>query len=136
MAYRVIRLESERLRLEIADRGATWLRCQVDMSGGRWRDVILRRSSIDDASGDKAFLGATVGRYANRIARGRITRDDRDLQLALGPGEKHHLHGGPGGFHTRVWDVEQVSAAEARFPAASGSSRCWWRLPTAPSSRP
>lgn len=119
MGYRVIRLESERLRLEIADRGATWLRCEVDMGGGRWRDVILRRASIADASGDKAFLGATVGRYANRIAHGRLVRDGREWQLALAPGEKHHLHGGPGGFHTRVWDVEQVSSREARFSLVS-----------------
>jgi aldose 1-epimerase len=121
MGYSVVRLVSEtgQLVLEIADRGATWLSCEVDMGGGQWRDVILRRASIDDASGDKAFLGATVGRYANRIAHGRIARDGREWQLALAPGEKHHLHGGPGGFHTRIWDVEQVSPQEARFSLVS-----------------
>lgn len=119
MGYSVIRLASERLRLAIADRGATWLSCEIDMGGGRWRDVILRRASIADAGSDQAYLGATVGRYANRIARGRIARDGREWQLALAPGQKHHLHGGPGGFHTRVWDVEQVSSSEARFSLVS-----------------
>lgn len=121
MVYRVVRLESESggLVLEIADRGAAWLSCEVDMGGGRRRQVILRRASVADAGADLAYLGATVGRYANRIAHGRLARDGRAWQLALAPGAAHHLHGGPGGFHTRAWDVEQVSPSEARFSLVS-----------------
>ncbi len=117
MDDRVIRLASPGggLALAIAARGATWLSCEVGLGGGRKRQVILQRASIDDASGDRAYLGATVGRYANRIAGGRIAREGREWQLALAPGQPHHLHGGPQGFHTRVWDVAQVSATEARF---------------------
>jgi aldose 1-epimerase len=99
------------IALAISERGATWMSCEVPVARGERRDAILRRAENEH----KSFLGSTIGRYANRIAHGRIRRGGREWQLALRPGSPHHLHGGPGGFHARVWDVQQAGETEARF---------------------
>jgi aldose 1-epimerase len=98
------------ITLTISERGATWMSCELAMGSGR-RDVILRRAQSDTTS----FLGSTIGRYANRIAHGRIHRDGHEWQLALRPGSPHQLHGGPGGFNSRTWSVQEASATQARF---------------------
>jgi aldose 1-epimerase len=96
------------IALTVADRGATWLRCQVPMPDGSTRDVVLGRSAPDDPQADKAYLGATVGRYANRIADARIAREGSQWALTpWPPGSRHQLHGGPEGFHARTWEVSQ-----------------------------
>lgn len=56
------------------------------------------------------YHGATVGRYANRIAKGRFALPDREYVLPVNNGA-NHLHGGPNGFHNQVWDV--VSSTES-----------------------
>ena len=75
---------------------------------GRSGEVTL---GYDDLAGylcDRSYLGAVVGRSANRIARSHIILDGRSVALSANEG-RHHLHGGPGGFHTRLWtpDVQQ-----------------------------
>lgn len=51
------------------------------------------------------YHGATIGRYANRIARGKFTLGDKAYSLPTN-NEPNHLHGGPQGFHNQVWEVE------------------------------
>lgn len=104
------------IELTLTDRGATWLDCRVPMGGGAMRSVVLQRAAVDDASADRAFLGATVGRYANRIAQARIAHAGRAWALAPHPaGSAHQLHGGPDGFHLRQWQVVDVDEASATF---------------------
>ena len=57
------------------------------------------------------FLSTLVGRYGNRIARGRFTMNGKEYKLAVNNGP-NHLHGGPTGFHARVWDAEQLNEQE------------------------
>ncbi len=51
------------------------------------------------------FLGATVGRYANRIALGKFTIDSKTYNLEINNGP-NHLHGGTGSFNTKIWDSQ------------------------------
>jgi aldose 1-epimerase len=72
---------------------------------GRLGDVVLGHDSLDGyLSGNAPYLGALVGRYANRIAAGRFTLGGRVHQLACNDGP-NHLHGGLRGFDKRVWSA-------------------------------
>jgi aldose 1-epimerase len=59
------------------------------------------------------YLGSTIGRFANRIARGKFNLNGKTYHLAVNNGN-NHLHGGPTGFHQKIWttDIEQAEAGE------------------------
>jgi aldose 1-epimerase len=71
---------------------------------GRRASIVLGFPDADAYRRDTAFIGAVIGRYANRIAGGRFTLGQRIVTLPLNDGP-NHLHGGPGGFYARDWTV-------------------------------
>jgi aldose 1-epimerase len=79
---------------------------------GTVADVALGYDTLDGYLADPRYLGALVGRYANRIAAGRFTLDGTAYALATNNGA-NHLHGGPRGFHTALWAVEPFVGAGA-----------------------
>lgn len=96
--------DGQGLQLDVLDIGATWWRLRLQLPGeAAPRELIIGGPDPLTHLSNRAYLGATVGRYANRIAHARLDRDGRTWRLATAPGQKHHLHGGPGGFHTRTW---------------------------------
>lgn len=98
-------LEAENgLRAEIADYGATLVSLAVPDGRGEPGNVVLGYGSLDGYVQGKGFLGCTVGRVANRIGGARFILDGETYELARNNG-KHQLHGGPGGFNTRVWNA-------------------------------
>jgi aldose 1-epimerase len=76
-------------------------------AGARQHDLVLGLPDAAAALADTCFVGAVVGRYANRIAGGSLTLDGRTHQLPTNDGP-HTLHGGPDGFHRRLWQVTAV----------------------------
>ncbi|PYP78409.1 MAG: galactose-1-epimerase [Gemmatimonadetes bacterium] len=72
---------------------------------GKPVDVTLGYDTLAEYEKDKSYLGALVGRYANRIRAGRFSLDGRDFTLAQNAGG-NHLHGGTRGFNKAVWTVE------------------------------
>lgn len=75
-------------------------------------DVVTGFSSLEAyQKGNEAYFGALIGRYGNRIAKGKFTLDGVDYQLAVNNGE-NHLHGGPKGFHNVVWDARAFKNAQ------------------------
>ena len=95
------------VRLTLMDWGATWLSCQVVVAGSP-REVLLGCATLDDYFTQTAYLGATVGRYANRISHAKFTRGTREYHLAPNEG-RNQLHGGPDGFDRRRWRVLEQS---------------------------
>lgn len=102
------------LRLGITNAGAAWTSCQVPVNGAS-REVLLGYQTPADYLTQPGYLGAIVGRYANRIAGAGFELDGRHFALQANEGE-HQLHGGAGGFHRKLWDV--VSHAADRIELA------------------
>lgn len=78
---------------------------------GVMRDVVLGFDSIQDYMKYPTDFGATIGRYANRINRGKITVDGVEYQLPCN-NYGHCLHGGPKGFQYQVFDARRLSDQE------------------------
>lgn len=97
------------LELHLLDLGATVHRMVVTGGDGVRRDVALGHPTLADYLASDAYIGATVGRYANRIAGGRCTVDGTPVQIATND-RGNALHGGPEGFDRRVWQVVAASS--------------------------
>lgn len=95
------------LELTLLDLGATIQSLCVPSPGGGTTDVVLGFDHLEDYRRDPNFIGCTVGRVANRIADGEFTLDGQTWRLPKNLG-RHHLHGGPGGFHRALWAVEPL----------------------------
>lgn len=81
---------------------------------GRHANIVLGGAGTADMLGEARYFGATIGRYANRIAGGELPLDGAVHRLAT-QANGHTLHGGPEGFGARVWD-----ATEVREPGRAG----------------
>ena len=74
---------------------------------GRPGDIVLGFDTIEGYLKDSPYFGTVVGRYGNRIAKGRFTLDGRTYTLATNNGP-NHLHGGLKGFDKVVWKAEPL----------------------------
>ncbi len=92
---------------KITDFGAKLVSLMVPDKNGKPADVILGYDSLWQYLKGDPYFGSTVGRYANRIAKGKFTLNGKEYQLALNNGP-NHLHGGPGGYHSVLWKSEIV----------------------------
>ncbi|KOX25495.1 MULTISPECIES: aldose epimerase family protein [unclassified Streptomyces] len=72
---------------------------------GRTGNVVLSLPSLDRYAEKGPYLGALIGRYANRVAHGRFTLGGAVHEIPVND-RGHALHGGPGGFDGRVWEAE------------------------------
>ncbi len=93
----------------ITNYGGAIVAIMVPDKNGNVANVIQGHDNIDDViNSPEPFLSTLIGRYGNRIARGKFTLNGKEYQLAVNNGP-NALHGGPTGFHTRVWDARQMS---------------------------
>ncbi|HGM5493254.1 TPA: galactose-1-epimerase [Serratia fonticola] len=90
--------------ITLMDWGATWLSAVLPLKSGERRELLLGCQTPQDYLHQGAYLGATVGRYANRIAHACLQIDGKPRPLIANQGE-HQLHGGPNGFHARRWQI-------------------------------
>jgi aldose 1-epimerase len=72
-------------------------------------DVVLGYDGMEGYLKAPNYFGATVGRYANRIAKGRFTLDGKAYQLAVNDGP-NALHGGLKGFDKQLWTIAKVTS--------------------------
>ncbi|MEV6614027.1 aldose epimerase family protein [Streptomyces sp. NPDC051051] len=101
-------LERAGVRVRVLSYGGIVQSVEVPDREGRGADVVLGFADLDGyVTHPEPFLGALVGRYANRIARARFPLGE--VTYALEPNDgPNSLHGGAHGFDKRVWDVEPV----------------------------
>jgi len=97
------------MTVKITNYGAIITSIIVPDRDGKMGDIALGYDCVEDYMNavDKPYFGAIVGRYGNRIAKGKFTIGDETYQLATNNGE-NHLHGGVIGFDKVVWDAKPV----------------------------
>jgi aldose 1-epimerase len=96
---------------KIINYGATLRELWVPDHHGKLTDVVLGFDDVQGYLGRHPHFGGTIGRYANRIAKGQFTLDGKTYQLALNNGP-NSLHGGMVGFDHRAWKGEQIENAQ------------------------
>src|SRR3954463_9244856 len=92
------------IAIELIPLGGTITSVWLPDRDGRLADVVPGFGTAAEYREDRRYFGALIGRFANRIARGRFVLDGQEYVLPINDGP-NHLHGGPGGFHTREWRV-------------------------------
>jgi aldose 1-epimerase len=95
------------MEVKIINFGGIVTSLKVPDRSGKSADVVLGFNDLDSYVKTHPFFGTAVGRYANRIAKGRFTLNGIEYKLAVNNGE-NHLHGGIKGFDKVVWTAEQV----------------------------
>ena len=80
---------------------------RVPDRNGKLDDVVLGYDALEGYVKNNPYFGAIIGRYGNRIARGKFTLDGRQYTLAQNNGE-NHLHGGVKGFDKVVWNASEI----------------------------
>jgi len=100
------------IRITVMTYGATITSVVLPDRDGKLENVTLSLDSFEDYLGDHPYLGSLVGRYANRIAKGRFTLDGNAYTLATNNGP-NHLHGGLKGFDKRLWQSEPMESDDA-----------------------
>ena len=94
---------------EIINFGGVLHSLKVPDKNGKMLDVVLGHNTVEEYRVDGASHGALIGRYGNRIGKGKINVNGVDYQLALNDNGINHLHGGNIGYSRRVWNIETVT---------------------------
>jgi aldose 1-epimerase len=104
---------SQGLCAKITNYGTIITELRVPDRQGRLGNIVLGFDNLRQyLAGNPSYLGCTVGRVANRTAKGRFQLDGKKYKLAVNNGP-HHLHGGARGFDKVLWAAEIVKGKEA-----------------------
>jgi aldose 1-epimerase len=120
----LVLLQSETDRVYITNYGARVVAWHTPDQGGEQTDIVLGFDSIDGyLNASESYHGATIGRYANRIANGAFSLDGKAYQVDRNLGG-HTLHGGRDGWHSKIWAVVKSSdnAVTLRLIAPDGEN--------------
>ena len=102
---------SNGVSIEIINYGAKVVSINVPDKDGIFKDIVLGYDNIDDYLNLNLYYGATIGRNANRIAKGKIEIEGNNYNFAINNG-KNHLHGGLVGFNDVIWDAKFIDGKE------------------------
>ena len=89
--------------VKLINYGANLTSLTVPDREGKLADVVTGFDTLEGYLKPHGSMGDTIGRYGNRIAKGRFTLDGVTYQLAINNGE-NHLHGGLVGFSAKLWE--------------------------------
>lgn len=94
------------MQVEITTLGATLTKLLVPDRNGKLTNVVLSYLLLRDYILDPYYIGATIGRYANRVKAGKLIIDNKCYQLSVNEaGANNHLHGGLSGFNKKLWQI-------------------------------
>ncbi len=100
------------LTAKVMTYGAIIYSFEVPDHEGHFTNITANCETLADYERRSPCFGALLGRYANRIAKGRFPLDGREIKLPLNGGA-NHIHGGPRGFDKRVWQAQPSENADS-----------------------
>ncbi|MCW3119525.1 MAG: aldose 1-epimerase [Chitinophagaceae bacterium] len=106
--YQYILTNAKGDQVKITNYGATVTSWSSLDKNGKKTSIVLGFDSLSGYLGGSPYFGAVVGRYGNRIAKGKFKIGDSTYTLAVNNGA-NHLHGGIKGFDKQVWDVAETA---------------------------
>ncbi len=95
------------MSVEFLNYGGIITRILVPDKEEKIQNIVLGHQSLAPYLADKAYLGALIGRFANRIGKGSFFLEGKKYQLSVNHGN-HHLHGGFIGYDKVIWDCEPI----------------------------
>lgn len=102
--YEYTLTNSNGMKVNVIDYGAVVVSLVAQDKNGKFADVVLGYDNLEDYVAGKSYFGAIVGRYGNRIGKGKFKLNGKEYQLSINNGE-NHLHGGTEGFNKKLWEV-------------------------------
>jgi aldose 1-epimerase len=84
---------------------------KVPNKAGVSEEVVLGFNNLEQYTKPNPYFGALIGRYGNRIAKGKFTLDGKEYSLAIN-NAPNALHGGPEGFHRVIWTAEEANGGD------------------------
>jgi aldose 1-epimerase len=118
---RIVLAHEDQIRVSIITFGAAVQALEIPDRAGKLDDIVLGHDDLQSYIDTRSFFGATIGRYANRIAGGSFVLDGQSVRLAQNDGA-NALHGGPGGFDRKIWSIVDVGADPSPFVILALSS--------------
>jgi len=99
------------MKVSITDYGGIIVSVWVPDKNGIMADVVLGYDSVGLYEKNNPYFGAIIGRYGNRIAKGKFSIDGKSYQLATN-NAPNHLHGGNKGYDKKMWNVTAIEGEE------------------------
>jgi aldose 1-epimerase len=100
------------MEVKLINYGATVVGIKAPDKNGVYENVTLGFDSLSGYVGCTAYIGNSIGRYANRIGKAMFKLDGKTYKVTKNNGE-NHLHGGDKGFHKRIWTAVPFSTADS-----------------------
>lgn len=97
------------MEVEVSNYGGIITRVLAPDRDGKLEDVVLGFDQLEDYQNDHPYFGSAIGRYGNRIAKGKFLIGNEQYTLATNNGP-NSLHGGPKGFHKQLWSAKTIKA--------------------------
>ncbi len=105
-------LSNGKVRVGIINLGATITLLETPDRSGRMKNIVAGFADQGQYWQNEYYLGCVVGRYANRIGKGRFSLNGEDIQLSVN-NEGNHLHGGFEGLYRKVWTLHsRINSAD------------------------
>ena len=100
------------MEVKISNYGGVITHLTAPNKEGKFEDIVLGFDSLAGYFTPPPYFGAIIGRYGNRIAKGKFTLDGKEYNLAKNNGE-NHLHGGLVGYDKVLWNAEAIEGEES-----------------------
>ena len=100
------------MEIKISNYGGVITHWTAPDKDGKFEDIVLGFDSLSGYLTPPPYFGAIIGRYGNRIAKGKFTLDGKNYQLAKNNSE-NHLHGGLVGYDKVLWNAEPMEGEES-----------------------